>query len=84
MDLQSLFNIVIGLAGGLGGILLKLIWDAIREVKDADLRMTAELAELKVLVAGQYVTRGEYRDDMGGIKEALKRIEDKLDGKQDK
>lgn len=84
MDMQTAFNIAVGLAGAFGGFFLKSIWDAIKDVQTADTAMAADITSLKVLVAGNYVTRNEYRDDMSGIKDALKRIEDKLDGKADK
>ena len=84
MDMQTAFNIAVGLAGALGGFFLKSIWDAIKDVQTADTAMAADITSLKVLVAGNYVTRNEYRDDMSGIKDALKRIEDKLDSKADK
>lgn len=84
MDMQTAFNIAVGLAGALGGFFLKSIWDAIKDVQGADTAMAGEITSLKVLVAGNYVTRNEYRDDMSGIKDALKRIEDKLDSKADK
>lgn len=84
MDAQSIFNVVIGLASGLGGFILKLIWDAIKDVQKADTAMASDMTSLKVLVAGNYVTRNEYKDDMGSVKAALQRIEDKLDSKADK
>lgn len=84
MDLQTIFNILVGLSGAMGGFILKLIWDAIKGVQEADTSMASDIASLKVMVAGQYVTRADYRADMTGIKDSLQRIEDKLDSKQDK
>ena len=84
MDMQTAFNVAVGIAGALGGFFLKSIWDAIKDVQTADTAMASDITSLKVLVAGNYVTRNEYRDDMSGIKDALKRIEDKLDSKADK
>lgn len=84
MDMQTAFNIAVGIAGAFGGFFLKSIWDAIKDVQTADTAMASEITSLKVLVAGNYVTRNEYRDDMASVMDALKRIEDKLDGKADK
>lgn len=84
MDLQILFNIAVALSGGLGGFILKLIWDAIKEVQTADTKLTSEVSELKVMVAGEYVRRTEYKSDLQAISDGIKRIEDKLDGKADK
>lgn len=84
MDTQTVFNVIIALSGGLGGFVLKLIWDAIKTLQSTDTAMAADLSSLKVMVAGQYITRDEYKSDLTDIKTALQRIEDKLDSKQDK
>lgn len=84
MELQTAFNVIVGLSGALGGFILKLIWDAIKGLQATDTTMASDLAALRVLVAGNYVSRVEYRDDMASVMDSLKRIEDKLDGKADK
>lgn len=84
MDLQTIFNIAVGLSGGLGGFILKMIWDAIKDVQVADTKLSADISSLKVMVAGDYVKRAEYKTDLQSIADGLKRIEDKLDGKADK
>lgn len=84
MDAQSFFNVAVGLSGALGGFILKLIWDAIKSLQATDTSMASDLSALRVLVAGNYVSRVEYRDDMANVMDSLKRIEDKLGDKADK
>lgn len=84
MEAQTFFNLAVGLSGALGGFVLKLIWDAIKGLQTTDTKMASDLSSLRVLVAGNYVSRVEYRDDMANVMDALKRIEDKLSAKVDK
>ena len=73
MDIQTLFNVAITLAGALGGWILNSIWQAIR-VLDKDVR------QMPVM----YVTKSDYKSDISEIKMMLGRIFDKLDDKVDK
>lgn len=73
MDYQVLFNIVATLAGFLGGWVLNGIRDDMRRL-DTDVRA----------MPTTYVSKTDYRSDLGDIKALLVRIEGKLDGKADK
>jgi len=73
MDIQTLFNVAITLAGALGGWILNSIWQAIRTL-DKDVR------QMPVM----YVTKSDYKSDISEIKMMLGRISDKLDDKVDK
>lgn len=73
MDIQTLFNVAITLAGALGGWILNNIWQSIR-VLDKDVR------QMPVM----YVTKSDYKSDISEIKMMLGRIFDKLDDKVDK
>jgi hypothetical protein len=81
---QEAFNIAFSAAAFLGGYFVKTLWEAIKDVQAADRALTEKVAAIEVLVAGSYVTRTEYRDDLRNINTVLERIESKLDGKQDK
>lgn len=81
---QNLFNISVGIAGALGGWWMKAMWDALKDLKDADNRMAQQVSDLKVLVAGQYVSRESFDKLSAAIFAKLDRIEDKLDKKVDK
>lgn len=84
VDFQVLFNVAVGLAGFLGGWLLKVMWEAIKEMQQSDKDLADKVNRIDVLVAGQYVPRSEYIGFQKDITQALRRIEDKLDAKVDK
>ena len=73
MDSQALFNVAVTLAGGLGGWILNNIWQSIRTL-DRDVRDMPHV----------YVTKEDYRADIGEVKGMLVRIMDKLEDKVDK
>ena len=73
MDTQTLFNVAVTLAGGLGGWVLNNIWQSIRTL-DKDVRQMPHL----------YVTKEDYKSDIREIKQMLGKISDKLDEKADK
>jgi len=81
---QQVFNIAIGIAGALGGWWMKAMWDALKDLQKADDRMAQQVSDLKVLVAGQYVSRESFDKLSTAIFTKLDRIEDKLDKKVDK
>lgn len=81
---QDLFNIAIGIAGALGGWWMKAMWDALKDLKSADEKLSTNISDLKVLVAGQYVSRESFDKLSTAIFAKLDRIEDKLDHKVDK
>ena len=57
MDSQFLFNIVATLAGTLVGWVLKVLWDAVRDLRD----------DVKEIEKG-YVMKDDYRIDIAEIK----------------
>ena len=73
MDWQTLINL--GASGALGAV----AWFVRASLAKQD-RTAAELTELRVRVAQDYVTHSHLRD----IKDSLIRIEGKLDTKVDK
>jgi hypothetical protein len=73
METQTLFNVAVTLAGGLGGWVLNNIWQSIRTL-DKDVRQMPHL----------YVTKEDYKSDISEIKQMLGKIFDKLDEKVDK
>lgn len=84
MDAQTIINICVGLAGGLGGWILNNLKASIDELRRADTQLADKVQHIEVLVAGTYVKR----DDMDKLGNALfaklDKIESKLDGKADK
>lgn len=81
---QSVFNIAVGIAGALGGWWMKAMWEALKDLKSADDKLTKEVSDLKVLVAGDYVRREMFDRLSDAIFAKLDRIEMKLDSKADK
>ena len=68
MDLQSLINTALGLAGATLGWIARTLYAAIRQLE-------VDLSAHKVEAAKSYVTKA----DLGHIDEKLTRINDKLD-----
>jgi len=73
MDFQLFFNIALSIVGTIAGWLFKVLWDAIRDLKE----------DVKEIERG-YVMKDDYRIDIADIKGMLARIFDRLDGKADK
>lgn len=74
---QQLFNVIILLAGGFGGWMLKIIFDAIGDLK-------ADVKELNREIHEDFLRKDDYRVDIADIKSMLTRIFEKLDNKVDK
>ena len=73
MDSQILFNSFATVVGAMVGWILKVLWDAVRDLRD----------DVKEIEKG-YVMKDDYRIDIAEIKGMLARIFDKLDTKADK
>ena len=81
---QNVINILIGICGALGGWWMKVMWEAVKDLKVADDRLAGQVSDLKVLVAGDYVRREMFDRLSDAIFAKLDRIESKLDSKVDK
>lgn len=77
MDMQYIVDGVIALVGAVFGWLFKIVWDAIRELKD-------DMKETNRMIHENYVRKDDYRIDMAEIKGMFNRIMDKLEQKVDK
>ena len=77
MDVQYIVDGVIALVGALFGWLFKIVWDAIRELKE-------DMKETNRMIHENYVRKDDYRIDMAEIKGMFTRIMDKLEQKADK
>ena len=84
MEMQTLFNIAVGLVGALGGWILNTLWTEIKSMQATDNKLADKVAAIEILVAGQYVKRDDIQALSSAIFAKLDRIEDKLDGKVDK
>ena len=81
---QQLFNVLFAIAGALGGWWMKAMWESMKDLQRADQHLAEELADLKVLVAGQYVRQESFDKLTTALFTKLDRIEDKVDHKVDK
>lgn len=84
MDAQIIVNWLLGVFGALIGILVRSLWQAVRDLQEADKEITEKVNSVEVLVAGQYVKQDDFNRLSEAIFKKLDRIEDKLDGKEDK
>ena len=69
---QSVFNIAVALSGALGGWILKVIWDAIKELKD-------EVRDVDKHLNENFVRRDDFKDAIGEIKQDMREGFDKVD-----
>ncbi|MCX7902010.1 MAG: hypothetical protein N2483_06930 [Burkholderiaceae bacterium] len=83
-DFSLLFNLALAIAGAFGGWILRTVSLAVRDLQAADAKLTDKINNLQVLVVGDYVHRAEFHKTVDAIFETLRRIEEKLDHKQDK
>ena len=83
-DAQLIFNLVIGVAGTLGGWWLKVVWDALKDLQAADKALVEKVASIEVLVAGRYTTREEFDRNLNAVFVKLDRIYELLSQKADR
>ena len=77
MESQQVFNMVITASGALGGWMLKIIWDAITDLKK-------DVKDLNQEIHSDFLRKDDYRNDISDIKGMLGKIFDKLENKVDK
>jgi hypothetical protein len=77
MDIQQLFNIGASIIGSAAMWILKVIWDEIKALKEAQDNIQKDMAK-------QVVFKDDYRNDISDIKNMFNRILDKMDTKADK
>lgn len=84
MEAQAIINWLLGVFGMLIGILVRSLWQAVKDLQESDKEIIDKVNSVEVLVAGQYVKQDEFNRLSDAIFKKLDRIEDKLDGKEDK
>lgn len=77
MDNQQLFNLVVSVAGFLVVFVFYQIMQRLQKLED-------NLSALEKQLPHDYVTKNDYRADIKEVKDILRQIFDKLDGKADK
>ena len=81
---QIIINWLLSGFGVLLGFLLNAVWQAVKELQEGDKELAAKISEIEVLVAGDYVKKGEFSSVVTALFKKLDRIEDKIDTKKDK
>ena len=84
METQTFINYLVLFAGATGGWILKILWDSIHDLREADIALTEKVGTIEVLVAGSYITRDEFSKTITAMFMKLDRIEDKVSLKADK
>ena len=81
---QTLFNYALALCGVLSGWVLKVIWDAVKDLQAADKVLVEKVNTIEILIAGNYMSKQDFDKIAAAIFAKLDKIEDKLDRKADK
>ena len=84
MDPQTIINAVIALVGFLGGWILKVVWEGVKELQLVDRVLAEKVNTIEILIAGNYITKQDFDKIAAAIFAKLDKIEDKLDKKVDK
>ena len=77
MDYQSTINLAAGVAIAVVGLLARVLWGAVKELRRDISNMQANLPK-------EYVLKVDLDKRMSHIEDMFQRIYDKLDGKADK
>ncbi len=81
---QTIINWLLAGFGCLIGFLLNAVWQAVKDLHDADKELADKVSSIEVLVAGAYVKKDDFTDSIRALFAKLDKIEDKLDKKADK
>ncbi len=84
MDSQTLINALIGGFSAAVAFILRVLWEGLRELQRADVDLAAKVADIQLLVAGNYVKKDELDGIIKALFAKLDKIEDKLDKKVDR
>ena len=84
MDPQTIINTAIALVGFLGGWILKVVWEGVKELQSADKILAEKVNTIEILIAGTYMSKLDFDKIAAAIFAKLDKIEDKLDRKVDK
>jgi hypothetical protein len=77
MDLQGLFNALLGVLATVGAFLFKTLWSANEKIRE-------DFSSLEKNLPVIYVRKDDFALHAHRVEDSLRRIEDKLDKKMDK
>lgn len=78
---QTIVNWLLGGFGALLGFMLKVIWQAVKDLQAADKQLSDEVSTMKVLVAGDYVRKDYLEKTVAALFSKLDRIEERIEDK---
>lgn len=81
---QTIINWLLAGFGALIGFLLNVMWQAVKDLQNADKELASKVGEIEVLVAGVYVKRRDFDRTIERMFTKLDQIELKIDGKADR
>ena len=81
---QTIINWLLAGFGALIGFLMNAVWQAVKDLQAADMKLAEKVSEVEVLVTGAYVQKDDFRHSVEALFRKLDKIEDKIDGKADK
>ena len=84
MDPQTIINAAIALVVFLGGWILKVVWEGVKDLQVVDRLLTEKVNTIEILIAGTYMSKLDFDKIAAAIFQKLDKIEDKLDRKVDK
>lgn len=83
-NLPSLFEGALSVIMLLGGAILKTLWQSNKDLQSENISIIKKIAEIEVLVAGDYVKRDYFESKVDALFSKVDSIHDKLDRKVDK
>lgn len=84
IDLQTILNMVFGAVLVVSGWLIRIVYDTMKDMQKVDKELTEDLGEIKVLVAGNYVTRPEFDKKLDAMFRKLDEIHTLVHNKADR
>jgi len=81
---QSIINWIFGAFSTVMGFLFHMVWNTLKDLQMTDARLSAKVADIQVLVAGDYLRRDEFCKTAEAMFLKLDKIEDKLNSKADR
>jgi hypothetical protein len=84
VDFQTILNMVFGAVLVIAGWLIRIVYDAMKDLQRADKELTEDIGEIKVLVAGNYITRPEFDKKLDALFKKLDEIHALVHSKADR
>lgn len=84
MDDQTIINVAFAGYGFLISFILNAIWGAIKDLQKSDALQAGKTHEIEKLVAGQYVTKADFKEATNTLFERMDAIGDRITGHLDR